>query len=242
MKKVCKIFALLLTVALLCSTLTGCIALDEARKAQAFYTPEGDILWNNATYRRLPECDEFQPLYGDTLDTVYATQPEVPVLLKNLFGDNMSPLCDGLFLSGYMGDYCRTDRYDELAGRITAGFAPTGYGFAYYYYDEKKQDMVHDYYRLLPEQTAVMEQVLANTTPNTLPANTSVYFDQSVELELCTDDYLFRRYVADLCGNDSEYYLRKYADNGQTLLYPIPTEHHTMAQKLLDVYSARYGK
>ncbi len=241
MKKMLKTLALFLTVALLCVTLTGCVALDEARENHAFYTPEGDVLWGETTYRLLPECDELRPVWGNYA-MVYVTEPDVPVLLRTIFGYGGNTTQDKVFLSCYGGLYCRADRYEEIAARITAGFAPTGYGFAYYYYDEKKQDMVHDYYRLLPEQTAVIEQVLTNTTPNTLPANTSVYFDRSVELELCTDDYLFRRYVADLCGNENEYYLRKYADNGQTLLYPIPAEHHTMAQKLLDVYSAHFGK
>ncbi len=242
MKKYVKLLAMALILVLLCGTLTGCIALDQARQTQAFYTPERDILWNGSTYRLLPPCDELRPEYKNKIDLIHVTEPDVPVLLKDLFGMGATVAQDGLFLSGYGGWYCRADRYEEIAARITAGFTPTGYCFAYYYYDEKLQEVVDDYYRLKPDQSVAVEQILATVTPNVLPANTSVYFDESIALELCTDDLLFRRDVAELCADGDQYYLRKYSDKGQTILYAVPQDMCSLFDGLLDVYSARYGK
>ncbi len=240
MKKLLKCICLTLIAVLLCGSLSGCIALDEARQKQAFENPlTGDIQWNGTVYRLLPACDELQTDYVNAF-AISITEPDTPVLVKDLFGNHAIVAQDGLFISGNGGVYCRIDRYDELATRIAHGFSPTGYGYDYYDFDEKGE-YVHKFYRLTAEETAMVEQVLTTVTPQALPSNTSIYFDKSVQLELCTDDLLFRRFVTELCFDGQSYCLTNYKnETGQTLIYTIPEDGQKLAKKILDV--SRFSK
>ena len=117
MKKTKKIFCILCLICLLLPLLCGCKALDEARKNQAFFDEEGNILWNGAVYKQLPKGEYFKPDTSYDND-VYVTEPDVPVLLQDSFYKAWLIADDeGLILENYRdfnaGEelyYCREDQ------------------------------------------------------------------------------------------------------------------------------------
>ena len=119
-KRIAAAFLVVVQLFLLC----GCTALDEMRQNHAF-VQDKDIVWNGATYRLLPACDTLCP-DADYETSIYATAPDVPVLLSFFYADNvLSPSQDGRFLISFFEDmiYCREDQYEQIKQRIRDGFA-----------------------------------------------------------------------------------------------------------------------
>ena len=80
MEKTKKMICILCLICLLLPLLCGCKELDEMRAKQAFYDENGNILWNGAVYKQLPQGEYFQP-HTSYENRVYVTEPDVPVLL-----------------------------------------------------------------------------------------------------------------------------------------------------------------
>lgn len=87
MKKVIKTVLVLLAVVGMLLCLCGCTGLENMRKNQAFSRENGEILWNGAVYKALPESEYLFVDTGYFDDTVYLTEPDVPVLLSVFFGN-----------------------------------------------------------------------------------------------------------------------------------------------------------
>ena len=88
MKKLIKITALLLAVITITASLSGCSLVADARNAQAFYGTNEDgisiITYGKQEYCLLPATDALSPTTDDDADLIYATEPDVPVLLSFL--------------------------------------------------------------------------------------------------------------------------------------------------------------
>lgn len=220
-----RIFALLLTVLLLCS-LSGCKALEEMRQNQAFYAENGDILWNGNTYKKLPACEELQPEFdGET--SVYVTESDVPVLLSEMvFLASYSPSNDGRFLmEDYHAEdifYCEASIYEDVCARIRAPFEPE---IVCYRYDVPRKETYEwdtALYTLTAEQVSVITTVVENTEPTVMQDGMTLDCLWTVYLEECSQDLIFRRNTMNISYTGNTYYLHLYTDQGE-LLFSVPS-------------------
>ena len=147
MKKILRLTALVLTLLMLIFTFCGCDAIDEARKNHGFWQDADKtvIELGGKEYKLLPECQYLNPSIDNSYDYVSVTDKDVPLLCKEIFGENFLRSDDGLFLVGdFYGDidgaktlnYCVSDRYDEIVGRINGKIEMNRFCYTYYNHDD----------------------------------------------------------------------------------------------------------
>ncbi len=127
------VLAVVLAVGL-CLSLGGCQALEDARAQHAVWgdADHQTIRFRDQVYRLVPQNDNLQKLetalnFGDDLRV---TDPDVPVLLADMYGMWMDANPDGTVLVVPVGFdsffydysslayYCREDRYEELVQQL----------------------------------------------------------------------------------------------------------------------------
>lgn len=243
MKKMKKLLSLCCIVCLLLPLLCGCNALDDARKMQAFYDEEENILWNGAVYKKLPQGEYFSPDidYGYS-KTIYVTKPDVPVLLQEMFCEaSLNADKDGVILekdysyaSGYYDTvyYCREDRYEDVSARLQAPFKADMVCYTYHVYDMESGEFVEKIYRLTNDQWGVLRKILENGEPMEVSAGWELSFDEIVSLEECSEDMLFRRSFLDLMNCGGTYYL-EFDDGRTTKIYQVPFEATAYMEKIM---------
>ena len=225
MKKNGKRIFICLLVLLQFFALSGCSALDEMQKNQAFFNESGDILWNGSTYKKLPSCEELYPTFdGET--SVYVTESDVPVLLSSMiYLSSYSPSEDGRILmeDNYEEDifYCDVSIYEDFCARIRKPFTPEIVCYSYDVPTENVYEWETAVYTLTPEQVEVITTVVENTEPTVLQDGMTLNCLWSVYLEECTEDMLFRRNTMDISYTGSTYYMHLYTDQGE-LLFTVP--------------------
>ncbi len=228
---------------LLCMSLAGCDALDEARANHGLLQPDGSVRLGNVVYKPLPACEQLYPEL-DHLADVSVTAPDVPVLLANMLGSSYYKSTDGVFLiwqyDGYHDggdglDYCREDRYEEIVARIAAGFKPDGYCYEYEYYDEENLEFWAEYYYLTEAQRQAVQTVYTTVVPSPVPEEAYLEYDYYVELRLCSKDLLMQEYSnLDICVLDDEYYLVDYTDG--EMLYRVPVTMYPVFKSIMKAY------
>lgn len=213
---------------LLCMSLAGCHALDEAKANHGLLQPDGSVRLGDVVYKPLPACEQLSPELEYTAD-VSVTASDVPVLLASMMGSSYYKSKDGVLLiwqyDGYNEkggiNYCREDRYEEMVARIEAGFKPDGYCYEYEWYNDEDGELWSEIYYLTEEQRQAIQTVFTTVVPVPQVAASSLNYDFCVELQLCSKDLLMREYAdLDICVYEGEYYLVEYADND--MLYPVP--------------------
>ena len=140
---------------LLCMSLAGCHALDEAKANHGLLQPDGSVRLGDVVYKPLPACEQLSPELEYTAD-VSVTASDVPVLLASMMGSSYYKSKDGVLLiwqyDGLEEDnginYCREDRYEKMVARIEAGFKPDGYCYEYERYDEEAGEFWSEFYYL----------------------------------------------------------------------------------------------
>ena len=225
-KRIAAAFLVVVQLFLLC----GCTALDEMRQNHAF-VQDKDIVWNGATYRLLPACDTLCP-DADYETSIYATAPDVPVLLSFFYADNvLSPSQDGRFLISFFEDmiYCREDQYEQIKQRIRDGFETALVCYTYDIFDPEGE------YILTDEQVAVLELITSTVEPKTMGEGWTLEYDWSVMLEACSEDKLFRRYDLDIARVGKSYYLLLYTDTG-TLVFTVPDGCNAQLDEITKAY------
>ncbi len=224
MKKNLKLGLVFLIAAAMLLCLCGCSALDEMRKNQAFYDEEGNILWNGAVYKQLPECESLYIDYNYNAN-VYLTETDVPVLLSDVFAqDTLSASLNGSFLCSFNGErvlFCREDLYENLLGRIQGEFVPDIVCYSYDVYNEETYEYETKYYTLTQEQVDVIHLVIETTDPTTMGDGMHLDSDWSLYLEECSEDMLFRRNTVDISLSGATYYLHLYTGEDE-LLFTVP--------------------
>lgn len=248
MKKFRKLLAVGCLLCLVLPLLCGCNALDEARKKQAFYDEDGNILWNGTVYKLLPKGEYFSPEihYGEGND-VFVTKPDVPVLLQDSFCEEwLIADEEGVLLENYRdynyGDYryyCREDRYEEIAKRLEEPFQGDMVCYRYYFYDEEKGEYVDAIYRLTDDQWGVLKKILETEKPVEMGEGWNLDYNECVNLEECSEDMLFRREFLEVlvCGN--AYYLR-LNDGWTTKLYQVPAEAIPHMEEIMEAERTDY--
>ena len=89
MKKIVKIILALALAAATAFSLTSCLALDRAKERHIKYVEDknDEVTFNGKTYKRLPKTSYAFSSSLLTLDEDYRiTEPDVPVLLSNMYG------------------------------------------------------------------------------------------------------------------------------------------------------------
>ncbi len=225
MKKLIKNIAVLFVVITVAASLSGCSLVSDARSSQAFYGTNQDgissIKYQSQEYYLLPSTELLSPTIDDDADYIYATKPDVPVLLSFFLGDAYSVSTDGAILihndesSLY---YCRSDKYEEISDIINNGFTPENYCYIYYGYDVLEDNFTEKKVLLTDGEQAALEKALSEGEFSALPEMAEVAYDHSVNLYQCTADMLFTEYYLDLIVVEGNYYFLAYdGQNDYTL-------------------------
>ncbi len=226
MKKIIKTVLVLLTVAGVLLCLCGCDALEDMRERQAFPGDNGEILWNGAVYKALPES---ACLYVETDNTVYLTEPDVPVLLSIFSETPLYASADNAFLESYQTGtyYCREDQYEKMLSRIQGGVILDVVCYSYY------TQTGWQYHTLTKEQVEALEFVVRNTEPTVLGDGMYLGNEQFVDLQVCSKDMLFQRDYAGISVSGNAYYLYWYAE-GQEQLFAVPEEYRAVFAEIVE--------
>lgn len=237
MKKMKRLLALSVALILVCFSATGCNAIDEMRAHHGYYTETGSIILGKTEYRLLPANEYFSPI-RDNGDEIYVTDKDVPVLLSTMLGVGFDSYNDGLILSsGIYGEdrnYCRADKYEEIAAQMAGEFSPTGYCYTYSAFDTKTETYEERAYLLTEEQKNAVRRVLATVEGVERAENAYYTNDHRVSLEVCTDNMLLRDWRYDIEVNNGTYYLIEndlFAANG--IEYKVPAEYNTFFKGIM---------
>ena len=232
-----KRWLVLALATVLCLSLCGCDELEIMRANHAVWQEDGSVLWNGAVYRKLENTTAMEEL-GITYSyvSIYVTEPDVPVLLSQMLGDDMDVCADGTMLEYYnyrLAEgkttwYCREDVYDDMVKKLENGVTLTTY--FYYYWDYDKEESVR--YYLTEEQANTIHRILTTVVP--VPSED---FDEPMEdgldLHICDDSHRFEQ-VTDkwLCKTQSGYYIESFDE-----IYVVPMEYHNVFEDIWKAYN-----
>lgn len=231
MKKALRIISLILIVAIMSISLSGCMVIDMVREEQAFWGEDNKIKYGEYEYMLLPESENLQPVCNE-LNFVYITTEDVPVLLSGAFGDRYDISDDKVFIftdgeNGYTC-YCRSDRYDDIKDKITSGFKPESYCYSYF----DMVDYEDRYYMFSADEVEAVNSVVKSVTPDIMPEAASLNYDYIVNVEACTKDMIFRTYIADICITGENYFV-VVTEEAETLMYKVPDEQKSIFKKIM---------
>lgn len=243
MKKVLRIISLVLTLIMLISTFCGCTAIDEARKNHGIWqdTDKTVIALNGKEYKLLPECEYLNPSIAGTYDFVSVTDKDVPLLCKDIFGEPFLRSDDGIFLVGdsydgnkMMSNYCLSDRYDEISGRINDKIEMEKFCYTYYDADYNQQ-----MYYLSDEEINAVNRVIKSGEITVV----GEFYDY-IEIYRSSEDGIFSEYCLDLMFVDDEMYIRvqsKYFGNEKfDKYYAVPNALSKTFDKMVEKYMESY--
>ena len=244
MKRFLKILSLFSLVCLLISSLCGCYVVDMARESKASYNENGDIVWNGAVYKRLPQSDDFCPETDE--HAVYVAAEDVPVLLLPTYGDQaLMADAEKLFLEHdfYMDEryeltqvyYCREDLFPEIDKRIREGFPVETVCYTYGSYEEALGEYVECQYHLTQDQQADLKKILETVEPQKMGEGWYLDYQWQVSLYSCTEDMLFQRYAMDICISGSTHYLQ-VADERFNYFYQVPEEYQQTVGQIMEAF------
>lgn len=240
MKGICKRLLALVLILVQLPLLFGCAALDRMRANHAFIDEATHYIhWDGKVYRPLS--------YGKYLTVeprervyVYATAPDVPVLLSDTFYDKMLlPTDDHLILRDIQNGvfYCEESSYDAIWERIKAPFVPDTVCYSYQTYDKQTHEFGTAYYHLTDEQIQAIELVASQTEPTVLTQGMYMRYDWTVTLEECSEDMLFRKASCRISQSENTYYLRVITDSGE-VLFTVPSGCNAIFREITKAYTA----
>ncbi len=149
MKKILKISTLALVIVIMCMSFCGCAELDDMKESHAVWTEKGNkdsITYNGKTYKLLENNELHDPQYNQNWDnTIYVTEPDVPVLLSTDFGIDLQLSADGSIISGYIFDDYKTEVQNPYGLPFYSEYGLSyvdGNGKMVYYCEESKFDEI----------------------------------------------------------------------------------------------------
>lgn len=166
-----KRWCMALTALLLCVSLCGCNELDQMQAAHGIRVDKKTISWNGYTYTLLEGY--WTGLMAEHAGSVFVTEPDVPVLLSQMFGEIYSVNSGGTLLSTYftyhdeiLGEagekiFCRSDLLEWLEDAFINGYDLETYKFEYW--DEAAGDS--RVYTPTADQMKAVETVLKTVDP-----------------------------------------------------------------------------
>lgn len=238
MKRFFRATAFVVALIMVMMTFTGCNALDAMRQSHAFYTEDGNILFEGNEYVIFEYEGEIFPMISSSVQCIYVTESDVPVLLSQMLGDELQYSDDKVFLvcSEYMEDtyYCRKDVYDEYMEMISQ-LDYTKYCYSYTVEIEYEEtDMI---YVLEEDEAAAIDYVINETEAITMPDGASFDYDVSVGIEAATDDLIFRKEKCTVIRANRNYYIETVSEeNGDTVFYAVPEELEDAFDGIIECY------
>lgn len=258
MKKVFKISALALAVVVMCLSFCGCAELDDMRESHAVWTQKGNtdsITYNGEVYKLLDNIEGHNPMYTNDWDnTLYVTEPDVPVLLSTDFGVDLQLSTDGKFITGYLHDEYKTDVHNEYGVPYLNEFGTfsdsdtvrevcyckediyeemrkkidAGINYTGYGYEYWNYDSVGDpyhYHYLSDEDVKLINEVVEKVKPDTDNEIPYEYMSICI-LDEVSDDKSFGKssYEVYYYG-DGNYCLGLWIDNGKCKAYEVPEKY-----------------
>jgi len=160
-----------LTALLLCLSLCGCNELDRMQTAHGIRLDKNTISWNGYTYTLLEGY--WTDLNADYAESVFVTEPDVPVLLSQVIGENYFINSGGTLLSKYytyddemLGEsgekiYCRSDLVEWLEDAFINGYELETYQLQYWDEDVGESRL----YTPTEEQMKAVDTVLKTVEP-----------------------------------------------------------------------------
>lgn len=250
MKKNTKFLVLVLALVMICLCLTGCDELDQMREEQAVWTTKDStdsITYKGTYYKKLDIDNTPNPLYNQNISgTVYVTDPDVPVLLSNRFGEYFNISEDESFITGWLytdgymfiGEevlYCRADIYDYIMSKISEGVEYTKYGFGYYQWDEEELTDIWTYTYLTSEEINAVNKVLEEVEP---VSDSNIAYNETYILSLdkvSENDYFGRCAFELYVDGTGTYYLVQYSETlDMHTHYEVPKEFSPIFEELED--------
>lgn len=241
MKTRVKRILCLAVAVMLCFSLAGCKELDDARAHHAILQDDGTFLLNGEKYVPLPYSEDFNPPM-DWSETIAVTEPDVPVLLKDIFYTlyfNVSK--DGIIKDSHiLGDsgtyYCLEKDYAALAARIEAGGQLTGMRYMYSNWDNVKEEWTEKTVYLTEEQVNTVKRVMATVEPVVVDYPDGEYL---VSLEWCSEDGLFSRDFGEIYRYNGRYALVNWKEeSGECTLYEASAEYNAIFDSIVAPYDA----
>lgn len=244
MKKATKLFALIVAILMMCLCLSGCDELDDLRTHHAKFVKADDysaVTLNGQLYKRISgDITDLNPLYNSrNYEVISLTNPDVPVLLSDYYGDYLDISDSGIFMYGYINEdgyyyesitgytgnsfevlYCRDDKYEEVSQIIEDGIEYTKYGYGYWTYDEddinsselyEYEDDEYNYYLLSEEECDTIDEIIKNTEP-IIDAETPYDYYYLVMLDNISEDGYFSKESYEIYTDDlGNYTLNLYS-------------------------------
>lgn len=213
----------LLTAILLCLSLTACNDLDEMRANHAIRQEDGTILWNGYTYRMLE--GDYTYLNVDYVHIIYATDPDVPVLLSSMEGHPHYVSKNELLLVGtrYAEEtvFCREDYYQWTQEAINNGFDIESYGYTRWV--SKDSESVEKQFYLSQQERKAIDRILASAPS----------YEYNPDLWTCCffiygfSKYdIFSQHICEVLWDGTAYYLR--TDDAAMSTYRVPESDWAM--------------
>lgn len=125
MKKSIKFICLILTVFVVCLSLSGCNMIKELRKDFAYYTKEG-IKLGEKEYIQIKVNDYFMPEV-DLERVITVAEKEVPLLLGGFYGKTFDISIDKVFITDYSKTYCLASEYQRVKDVFENPYKVNGY-------------------------------------------------------------------------------------------------------------------
>lgn len=240
MKGIYKRLLALILILVQLPLLFGCAALDKMRASQAFINEDTHYIhWDGKVYRPL-SYGKYLTVDAQEQTIVYATAPDVPVLLSNMLYDKiLQPTDNKQILWDIRGDvyYCEENSYDAIWERIKAPFVPDTVCYSYETYDQETHEYGTAYYHLTDEQIQAIELVASQTEPTVLTQGMYMRYDWTVTLEECSEDMLFRKASCRISQSENTYYLRVITDSGE-VLFTVPSGCNAIFREITKAYTA----
>ncbi len=219
MKKTIRFIALMLVIVTVCLSFCSCAELDEAKANQAFFSQNDDgiIYFREKEYKQLPYCED---LYIRSTFSGRVTDYDVPVLIKEWYGNVFFYSDDLKFIELHGEKYCLKELYDEYYNKILS-YKLDNYCIEDYYYDEEKHEMFFEYIVLDAKAKQALDDILNNFEP-AKPLGNEVL---SKSVLICDEKAEFVRYHARLVKTTDGFYIA-IDDKGYEASYYKATEEY----------------
>ncbi|MBE6750355.1 MAG: hypothetical protein E7560_04250 [Ruminococcaceae bacterium] len=225
----------------LCLSLCSCQLIDDARAAHGIYTDK-NIQLGEDKYILLPYSYNLRPNYDYSSDTIYATEPDVPVLLSSMLGTPLYKSNDGVFLITVDDElietiYCKEDKYQEIIKYIENPIYLNRYYYEYTVQDKKTYESSSEYYLLTKEETSVIDEIIRDGEVYEFEDLSLKNYEILVTLNNCADNINFKGDLYYDIYTIEGYYFLVETDNELVVYHRVPDKHiQTIKSILADYY------
>ena len=237
-----KRFIALILVLVCCFTLSGCVDIDELRKSHGIWADEthNTILLNDKVYERLMFNDRLS-IDVEIGSTGYVTDANVPVLIKDMYGEWFWMDEDGLYIWMDIDDdydkeyFCLSEKHEE----ITAMLEDTSIMKNYYYDYRDGSDNKYKRYFLTDEEVdAIADCLLDGENERIIPYDEGLTYDYYVQIYRCDDSEVFSEFCWGIMAYENRYYICMYTIE-ETMIYEVTEDDFPIFGKMLQEYTEK---